>query len=117
MSRYYEMSVEVTKHNTERRDAIQEAARREWPFDDWRDQGETLKASAAGSLGRVESDSRFADRLALAIWKANGAYCDVTVKAAYLERLPCEEYGLGEDDYARMIGQQQEQHDANGSGR
>ncbi|MGO8748719.1 MAG: hypothetical protein ACLQNE_22340 [Thermoguttaceae bacterium] len=117
MTRYYEMSVEVTKHNTERRDAIQEVARREWPFDDWREQGETLKASAAGSLCCGESDSQFADRLALAIWKANGAYCDVTVKTAHLESLPCEEYRPGDDDYAQLIGQQQEQHDANGSGR
>lgn len=116
MSRYYEMSVEVGRHRAERGAAIREAARQEWPFGDWSDQEGTLEASAAGNLCGGESDSHFADRLAVAIWKANGAYCDVTVKATCLESLPYEEYGLGEDDYARLFGQQQEQRDAYGSG-
>jgi hypothetical protein len=40
----------------------------------------------------------------VAIWRANGAYCDVTVDATYLESLPYETHCLSEADYARLIG-------------
>lgn len=86
-------------------------------FIDWYDQEETLTASAEGSLCGGESEEKFTERLSLAIWRANGAYCDVTVRATYLEELPYETHCLDEADYARLIGGTQEKQHAHGSGR
>jgi hypothetical protein len=62
-------------------------------------------------------EEEFTERLSVAIWRANGAYCEVTVNATYLENLPYETHCLNEADYARLIDKQQEQQDANGPGR
>ena len=119
MSRHYEMTVEITGHRPEKADAIRDAAASLWGFTDWYDQDDTLTlgASAEGSLCGGESEEEFTERLSMAIWKANGAYCDVTVDATYLESLPYESHCLNEDDYTRLIGKQQERQDANGPGR
>ena len=118
MSRNYEMSVEVARYRLERGAAIQEAAGHEWPFDDWYGRDGTLEASAAGDLCGGESEEEFTERLSVAVWKANGAYCEVTVDATCLESLPYETHCLDEADYARLIGQQpaEEKQDAHGSG-
>lgn len=104
MSRYYEMTVEISECQPEKAEAIQEAAGHQWPFDEWCDVGESLMASAEGHLFGGETEQHFADRLAKAIWEANGAYCKVLVRAIYLENLPCEEHAMGEDDYSRLMG-------------
>jgi hypothetical protein len=111
------MSIEITGHRPEKADAIREAATGQWEFVDWYDQDDTLRASAEGNLCGGESEEEFTERLSVAIWRANGAYCDVTVNATYLESLPYETHCLNEADYARLIGKQQEQQDANGPGR
>jgi hypothetical protein len=116
MSRHYEMSVEIAGHRPEKADAIREAATNEWEFVDRYDQDGKLTASAEGSLSGGETEEGFTERLSVAIWRANGAYCEVTVNATYLESLPYETHSLDEDDYARLISKQQEQQDANGPG-
>jgi hypothetical protein len=104
MSRYYEMSVEISGHRPEKAEAIRAAAASLWEFIDWYDQDDTLRASAKGSLCGGETEEEFTERLSLAIWRANGAYCDVTVDATYLESLPYETHCLNEDDYHRLTG-------------
>jgi hypothetical protein len=104
MSRYYEMTVTVSGHDPAKESQIRSAAAEEWPFEDWREQGEgQLCSSAQDNLCGGLSEEVFAERLSLAIWKANGAYCEVVVNATYLEELPHERHALGEDDYARLI--------------
>ena len=49
------------------------------------------------------SEEQFTERLSVAIWRANGGYCRVSVDATYLENLPYETHGLDESDYARLI--------------
>ena len=39
----------------------------------------------------------------MAIWRANGGFCEVVVNATYLEELPYEIHALDEADYARLI--------------
>jgi hypothetical protein len=104
MSRYYEMSVEISGHRPEAADAVRQAAEEEWPFEDWDDRHEKLTASGRDSLYGSQSEEAFAERLSLAVWLANGAYCQVTVQATYLEDLPCGTYSLSEADYARLVG-------------
>jgi len=115
MSRLYEMTLEVSEHDPAKVPQIQAAAESEWPFEDWwfsgdEDQGATMKVSAQHQLCGGESEDEFAERLSVAIWRANGGYCEVAVNATYLEELPYESYSLDEADYARLI---QGEHDAN----
>jgi len=37
-----------------------------------------------------------------AVWKVNGAYCDVGVQSLYLEELPWEDHLFNEEDYANF---------------
>jgi len=60
-----------------------------------------LRATARDNLCGGESEEEFADRLAGTIWKANGAYCEVTVYATYLESLPCETHVCGKSHYEK----------------
>jgi len=103
MSRFYQMSVEVSGHDSAKVVQIQEAAEGEWPFDDWFDSGENLTASGQANLSGGEGEEEFAERLSMAIWQANCGYCRVSVDATYLEDLPYETYELDESDYARLI--------------
>lgn len=106
MSRQYEMSVELVGCRPERVDAIKAAAGQEWEFTEWHDQEGTLTAAAEGSLCGGESEEEFTERLSLAVWKANGAYCEVTVNATYLEDLPYETHCLDQSDYERLLRSQ-----------
>ena len=109
MSRFYEMSVEVSGHDPARVPQIQAAAEKEWPFADWWSSGNgdegtaDMQASAQHSLCGGESEEMFTERLSVAIWRANGGYCGVSVDATYLENLPYETHALGQADYVRLI--------------
>ena len=104
MSEYYSMNVQVSGHNPQMATAIKAAATKEWPFADWEKEENKLVCMAGDSLYAGEGDDDFAERLTLAIWRANEAYCEVVVEATLMEDLPFEEYQLDEDDYKRLIG-------------
>ena len=81
------------------------AAKKQWPFKDWEEAQDGLGCSAESSLCGGEREEEFVERLTVAIWQANGAYCDVLVTATYLEiEPPWQEHQLDEDDYERLIG-------------
>lgn len=107
MSRFYEMAVEVSDHDPAKVAEIQAAAEQEWPLADWwcagDDDAATMHASGQSSLCGGETEEEFTERLSLAIWRANGGYCRVSVDATYLENLPYETHELDESDYARLI--------------
>ena len=108
MSRFYEMSVEVSGHD-----------RRRWPKSKRRqnrngrlttgglpatsERRQTMHASAQDNCAAAKAKKQFTERLSLAIWRANGGYCHVSVDATYLENLPYETHALDEADYARLI--------------
>ena len=103
MSRYYSMFVRITGPAPERIDAVKSAAEAEWSFEDWVLGGEdVLTAAADGSLCGGETEEEFAQRLAKAVWAANGAFCEVEVHATYLEDLPCETHCFDQDDYHKL---------------
>lgn len=77
----------------------------------------SVRFGRIGTEGQTQVKRLATERLSLAIWRANGAYCDVTVRATYLEELPYETHCLDEADYARLIGGTQEKQHAHGSGR
>jgi hypothetical protein len=104
MSRYYGMSVTISRHDPKKVRKIKAAAKGQWPFEDWQGAGEELRAYAEDNLYGGETEEQFAERLAVAVWRANGTYCDVVVDATYLESLPYESHCPTEADYARLIG-------------
>jgi hypothetical protein len=108
MSRWYGMQVRIAGFPSVAIDRIKEAAEGEWTFEDWGGDAQTgtLSSYAESQLCGGEDEGEFTERLALAIWQAAGAYCEVTVNATYLEDLPCESYSLDEDDYERLMASQ-----------
>ena len=100
MGRYYNMAVTIAGANSEQIEAVKQAAKAVWPFDEWfLDIDGRLTASADASLCGGETEEEFAQRLATAIWAANGDYCQVEVNATYLDQQPYETYCFDEDDY------------------
>ena len=92
--------------NPDKYDNVTDAALLHWEFEDfWNDDDRTgFCAGAEGYLGGGESEEEFVQRLSEEIWKANGAFCRVEIRATYLEELPYEIYELDEDDYKRTMG-------------
>jgi hypothetical protein len=86
MSRYYEMNVQISGFNKDKKDTIVEAAREEWDgFEDWEEQNTELHSIGDGNLCGGESEEDFQDRLNKAIVKANGGPCKVNIHQKNLE--------------------------------
>ena len=104
MSRYYDMGVEILGHDPDKEDQIKKAAENEWPFEQLVVFGRgDMQASAPDWLCGGETEEQFTERLSVAIWRANGGFCEVVVNATYLEELPYETHTLDQDDYDRLI--------------
>ena len=103
MSRAYGMLVEIRGCKPYRVDAIKKAAEEEWPFCDWSESEGELTAYAEDQLCGGVTEEQFTERLGVAIWKANGAFCEVSVDATYMESLPYETHSLDEADYKRLM--------------
>lgn len=104
MSRYYEISVDISNFDDEKRHDIIEAAQNEWDFEDFECfVEERLFSANRGYLSGGESEEEFAACLTEAIWKANGKFCNVNVTATFLEELPYESYEFDEEDYQRFL--------------
>ena len=102
MSRYYGMEVSIAGHSPHRTKAIKTAAGAAWPFENWSEGDAGLVAYAEDRLCGGETEEAFAVRLAESIWRANGAFCEVQVRATYLEDLPSELYCPDDEDYQRF---------------
>jgi hypothetical protein len=103
MSRSYEMQVEITGLDPSREEAVKKAAELEWSFESWPPYDDKLLAYGEGRLCGGESEEEFVERLTHAIWKANGKFCPVEVRATYLDDLPHETYNLDEGQYDEFL--------------
>ena len=104
MSRYYEMTVEISGHNPEKESHIKTAAEDMWPFGEWWSSGVgDIRASAQSNLCGGEDEEQFTERLSVVVWQANGGFCEVVVNATYMDELPYETHTLDEGDYARLM--------------
>lgn len=104
MSRLYEMSICVEGHNPDCAEKIKDAINDHWLIEHMDEyslnSGPEIHASGTSSLCGGESEEEFAERLSIDVWRANdGNYCDVTVKAVYLEDLPNTIHKLDEGTY------------------
>jgi hypothetical protein len=98
------MTVEISGHHPARVEAIKKAATAEWPLEaDWINNGERMQASGEGQLCGGEMEEEFTERLSLAVWRANRAFCQIVVDATYMEELPHETHCLDEGDYAQLV--------------
>ncbi len=109
MSRSYEMTVKIRGANPDRVEAVKKAAESEWAFDVWYpldhpDDPRNFAADGSGNLCAGEIEEEFAERLTRAVWKANGGYCEVEVRALCLDNLPYESYVLDEGEYEELVG-------------
>ena len=103
MSRSYDMQVEITGLDPSREEAVKQAAESQWPFEGWFRDADKLSASATDSLCAGVGEEEFAERLTHAIWKANGKFCPVEVRATYLDDMPHETYGFYENQYDEFL--------------
>jgi hypothetical protein len=98
------MNVKIDGCDSEKQEAIKTAAAEAWPFTEWKDSAGTLQCSALGFLDDDKwHEDTFCERLTVAIWQANGAYCKVVVTAVYLDGAPYEEYKFDENEYERLM--------------
>jgi len=102
MRRRYFMEVEVNDFKPEKMTDIIETANREWLFPYSAKYGDTLFFQGEGYLRWGESEEEFVHHITKAIWKQNGDFCKVFVRATLLDPLPFEEYELGIEDYVRF---------------
>lgn len=102
MSNFYRISIEIRRHDSAKSDSIKDAAASEWSFEDWYEREGKLTCCAESFLGAGESEKEFAERVSVAVWRANGKFCDVSVHATYLEDLPCETFSFDESDFERL---------------
>ena len=93
------MTVTIEKFNKKKEAAITSAAGEVWPFNDWMVDDDKMVAAAESRLCGGESEEEFAEKLAKAIWRANGKYCPVEVNATYLEEIPYETHTLDKGVY------------------
>jgi len=111
VSRYYNMQVQIEDPKPEKVEAIKMAMAEFWefPVGEWQERdaetmerakiGPQMWVSMDGHLTGGDEEGKFAAELAEEVWKANGAYCEVSVIATYLEDPPCERYTADESDY------------------
>ncbi len=109
MSRSYEMTVKIRGAAPDRVEVIKKAAESEWAFDVWYpldhpDDARNFAADGSGNLCSGEREEEFVERLSRAIWKANGAYCEVEVQVLCLDCLPYETHILDEGAYEELVG-------------
>ena len=104
MSRSYAMHIEITGSDPAKQSQIEEVLREHWSIDYFAADNASplLVAEGESSLCGGESEEEFADRIAGAVWKVNGSYCEVMVTATYLDELPYEVHTRDESDYTRL---------------
>ncbi len=108
MSRFYEIAVTINNVNPRKVVEVKHAAMSAWEFDDWYffdvpDKPKKLTSSGQSYLTGGESEEEFAEYLAKNIWEANDGFCEVEIRATYLENLPYETYDFNEDDYKTIM--------------
>lgn len=102
MSRFYEMAIDVFGIAQGKNKKIHHAVEKEWTIEHFDFRKGSATFVGQGNLSGGESEDEFAERVAHSIWKANGAYCKVQVKATYLEELPFEIHSFDRKDYERF---------------
>ena len=100
------MDIAITQFDVDKFDDIREAAEEIWNFDDWCQMNDYMSSTGNDSLCGGETEEEFAELLTHAIWKANGAYCDVRICATCLEEIPCESYSLDEKQYQEFVAKE-----------
>lgn len=112
MSRCYEFRITVSGYEPERLGEICAALHTQWDFDpSGLPIGEDpppqeLDATGVDNLCAGMTAEEMAERLARAVWAANGAYCEVEARSLYLDdQPPSDTHTWEEGDYEEWIEQ------------
>jgi len=110
MSRRYEMVVTIEQYDKDKEDAVIDAAQGQWSslkqWEEWPigKRNTYITSAGEGNLTVDEGEDEFAERMARAVWEANGGVCEVEVRCIYLENIPHETYTFHHDEYDAMVG-------------
>lgn len=108
MSQTYNMTLIVCGYVSEKVEAIRDEVNGEWEFDSWdkiKRSGEQsqLLGSGVGQLCGGETEQEFVDRMAKAIWRANGAFCEIEIQTVHLDDHLHDCHLVDQEDYERII--------------
>jgi hypothetical protein len=96
------MYVEISEMDPSKCNEVCQALCSEWDFSEnyyINPEKNYILASGTGCLSDGLEESEFAEQLKDAVFAANGAGCEILVKATYLDDLPYETYHFCKDDY------------------
>jgi hypothetical protein len=103
----YEMQLTVLNFDISKKNEIEKAANEEWPFEEFEvshdDDHTGLWSRGESSLSAVMELKTFITRLSEAIWKANGAFCTVSVNALCQEGTEDDTFEPDNSAYNAMI--------------
>lgn len=111
MSRWYDISIQISGTREDRWPQIIEACEEWWDFEDSWDyfcEGNMMSASGSGNLCGGHTPEELTEELSIAVWRANVEYCKVEVGSLCLEYLPWDTHELDEDDYNRLMFKRQQ---------
>jgi hypothetical protein len=95
------MHATISKFDKTKADEIEEAANDEWNWKTNSGGNEEISLIGQDNLCGGESEEHFANRLAAAIFDANGGPCEIHVNAICMEDLPYESYHFDKDKLPR----------------
>jgi hypothetical protein len=104
MSFSYHMTVEVENLPGERHEAVIAAVAAEWDYNTDYPEPEacTLRFTGYEDLAVSAPVSAFPEHIALTVWRANGGFCPVRVRAVHEEGGGAEDVEFSEQDYVRL---------------
>jgi len=103
MSRSYNLYVEITEFDKNKKDNIIKTLNNIWPADYGYYGGDLFEVLISGGGdnhlcgGQTEDDSF--EEIYTAIWETNGNYCKIIINYTYLEDLPYEKFETSRDIY------------------
>ena len=99
----YNMRVEISGYDASKSKAILDTFSEDWELNEWYECEGQLNLTADGILVTArESEKDIAKRLSIAVWTANGKYCEVSVDIEDTDIDPYTTYSLDEADFKRL---------------
>lgn len=103
MSKDYDMSFTITGYDENRIDAIIGVLADEWKFQEADEYDGEIRLQGEDCLDSETSEEDYAEISTIAVWKANGKFCTVSLVATYIGGAPWESYCYDEDVYNDLM--------------
>jgi hypothetical protein len=105
MSRLYDLQLTIIGHEPTKAHQIRKAANQQWPAlkANWDGDQEVITSSGQESCVGGKGARQLVERLAVAIWQANGDFCRIVAQTTCLDDLPYETHVLDKIDYDQSM--------------